>query len=392
MFDSDRQYGRIRFCFDAAIDQVQTAVSVPAFYTLKTLRLVEVKSIPHVDLSGKIAIVTGCNKGVGKRTALHLAEMGATVIMAVRSETRGIIARAQIVEELALKGKTDLKLEVQVLDLTDTKSIRKFARYFTKNYSRLDILVNNAGTCVPGKICRNISIVFTVSFLGHFLLVELLYEILKNTPHCRVVNLSSVMHKYGSTNWEYYLGEKKDRKLIGKNIREQIDAFLGDYCDSKLANLLHAEQIRKRFEADGVTGTAFAVNPGSCRTEIYKVLGVIHPIVDIYMKYAFLTPDQGCYTSVITATAPLEDLKEKDGTLPLYFQPYALFLLKNPILGQFIGCSQGVPIIPENDGKRLMEVSCQLIQLLESADNKNVSVISPKTPIKVTEVMKAPGF
>jgi NAD(P)-dependent dehydrogenase (short-subunit alcohol dehydrogenase family) len=321
--------------------------------------------------------------------------MNATVIMAVRSENRGIIARAYIIEELALKGKTDAILEVQVLDLADTKSVRKFVRLFKKKYSQLDILVNNAGTCVPGNVRENISITLTTNFLGHFLLVELLYETLKNTPYSRVINLTCIMHKYGSMNWETHCDQIKDRRFVGEKILEQIDTFFGDYCDSKLASLLHAQEIRNRFKADGVTATAFAVNPGECRTDLYKALGIVHPIFDIYMKYAFLTPEQGCYTTVIVATTPLEDLKTKDGTLPLYFQPYALFLLKGPMLGQFVGSSPGVPSLPENaenEGKKLADISCQLIQQLESVSDIKVFDNASKVAIKVSQVMKAPGF
>ena len=143
-----------------------------------------------------MAIVSGSTTGIGQRTALHLAQTGATVIMACRSQQRGEDGRYEILRELK---RTDSQLapdiKVMQVDLLEPQSIRKFADSFKQQHDRLDILVNNAGTNIPGVTEQGLDFVFAASYLGHFFMSELLYDTIAQTENARVVNLCSLLHR-----------------------------------------------------------------------------------------------------------------------------------------------------------------------------------------------------
>src|SRR5512143_608074 len=144
------------------------------------------------DLTGKIAIVTGANSGIGYEMARALARKQATVILACRNQAKGETAIRQIAQEYP-----EAKAELSLLDLSELASVRHFAGEFTRRYDRLDILINNAGIMTPpfGKTADGFESQFGTNHLGHFALTGLLYNPIIHTPQARVITVSSGGHR-----------------------------------------------------------------------------------------------------------------------------------------------------------------------------------------------------
>jgi len=208
-------------------------------------------SIP--DLSGKTAIVTGANSGIGFEATRLLAANGAQVIMAVRSEDRGEKAAAELRNDLPGT------LVVRPLDLGSLDSVRSFARGFEQDFDRLDYLCNNAGVmAIPrGETEDGFEKQFGVNHLGHFALTGLLLDTLRETPgESRVVTQSSGMHERGAIDFE---------DLHHEESYDRWDA----YAQSKLANVLFAYELQRRFEEAGIDGIrSVAVHPGYADTNL----------------------------------------------------------------------------------------------------------------------------
>ncbi|CAM9460744.1 unnamed protein product [Sphacelaria rigidula] len=292
--------------------------------------------------------------GIGCRTALHLANMGATVVMACRSVEKGDATRALLEKEIkcVLQESADNggpasagvlgparggTLRVMKLDLADLESVRAFAKEFKAKHTRLDVLVNNAGlgySKVP--TADGLDMVFGVNFVGHFALSLELMPLIESTPQARVVCLASVLHHFGGTHWEGAMAGHKG--YINRDA----------YPDSKLAMVLFAKELRRRFAASGSTATAFAVNPGAVRSDIWRSTpSIIMPIYDAWMRMFFLNIEEGCRPSVCASALPLESLSGDD-----YYQPYWLPFGRNipaEILGVYAGCAPAKPSLPKDE-------------------------------------------
>ncbi|WP_199553063.1 oxidoreductase [Streptomyces sp. N35] len=202
------------------------------------------------DQSGRTAVVTGANSGIGLAAARELARRGARVLLACRSEARGKEARSRIVSEVP-----DAEVEFASLDLADLQSVREFAAAF--DGERLDLLINNAGVmALPyGKTADGFETQFGVNHLGHFALTGLLLPKLLATPGARVVNVSSGMHFLSNIDIGDLNSEKKYRRWVA-------------YGRSKTANLLFTHELARRLEATGSEVVAAAAHPGFARTNL----------------------------------------------------------------------------------------------------------------------------
>lgn len=207
------------------------------------------------DLSGKVYIVTGANSGSGLETTKQLAKQGATVI----GGCRRVEAGHKAFEKFKAKG----RVEIMKLDLGSFDSVRDFVDNFKQKYDRLNGLVNNAGIMVPpeGRTEDGFETQFGVNHLGHFLLTELLLDTLKASSPSRIVNVSSVAHierggKGGKIFFDDYNFEKQpyDREVA--------------YSQSKLANILHANELARRLQGTDVY--VFSVHPGWIRSNLAK--------------------------------------------------------------------------------------------------------------------------
>lgn len=203
-------------------------------------------------LEGRIAVVTGANSGLGYHTAQALALKGARVIMACRSLEKGEVARQQI---LALNP--EVEPEVWHLDLASLLSVRAFADKFNVASERLDLLINNAGLmAIPyGRTEEGFEMQFGVNHLGHFALSAQLWLPLSLTPGSRIVQVSSLAHKFGKIRFEDIHWSRKYSKW-------------GAYGMSKLAGLLFIRELAARIGRSESKVIAAAAHPGYANTEL----------------------------------------------------------------------------------------------------------------------------
>ncbi len=176
------------------------------YYLLRYLFVDGMKCPSKARIDGKTVILTGGNTGIGKATAILLAERGGRIILACRNADKGNAAVAEI------KKKTgNNKIFFKTLDLASTTSIRKFAEDILKTEDRIDMLLLNAGVMIPPyqETEDGFELQFGVNHLGHFLLTHLLLDRVKASAPSRVVVVSSMGHNMGSLNFEDMMWKKK---------------------------------------------------------------------------------------------------------------------------------------------------------------------------------------
>ncbi|THA61867.1 SDR family NAD(P)-dependent oxidoreductase [Streptomyces sp. A0958] len=202
------------------------------------------------DQSGRTAVVTGANSGIGLITARELARSGARVLLACRDERRGKEAAARI--RYAVRG---ADVEFAALDLADLSSVREFAADYRED--RLDLLINNAGVmALPyGRTADGFETQFGVNHLGHFALTGLLLPKLLATPGARVVSVSSGLHALADIDMGDLNSERNYRRWIA-------------YGRSKTANLLFVHELARRATAAGSGLVAAAAHPGYASTNL----------------------------------------------------------------------------------------------------------------------------
>jgi NAD(P)-dependent dehydrogenase (short-subunit alcohol dehydrogenase family) len=195
------------------------------------------------DLTGRRAVVTGANAGLGLEIARELAAHGAEVVLACRSTARGEAAARRI------GGRTS----VRALDLADLDSVAAFADAFS---GRLDLLVNNAGLMAvdAGRTPQGVETQFGVNHLGHFALTVRLLPLLLATPGSRVASHSSMGHRAARGSADPRLERPYDRWQA--------------YFHSKLANLLFTAELQRRLAAAGAGTIAVAAHPGGSYTDL----------------------------------------------------------------------------------------------------------------------------
>ncbi len=236
------------------------------------------------DQTGRIAIVTGANSGIGYDTARVLAQKGATVIMACRNLQKGNQA-ADKIKALNPTG----SVNVMQLDLGDLDSVSAFAAAYREQYDRLDLLINNAGVMMPpyGKTTQGFEQQFGINHLGHFALTGLLLDRLNATPQARIVTVSSTAHRFGSINFD-------DLNW------EQNYAPQGAYGQSKLANLLFTYELQRKLNAAGQGTLAVAAHPGWTATNLQQHSGLFQRLNPLLAQ----TTDMGALPTLYAALAP----------------------------------------------------------------------------------------
>ena len=206
------------------------------------------------DQSGRVAVITGANSGIGFETARVLAAKGATVIMACRNLDKAHPKADEIREQYP-----GAKVEVMHLDLDDLESVRTFAEAFKAKHERLDLLINNAGIMIPpyGKTAQGFETQFGVNHLGHFALTGALLDRILDTEGSRIVNVSSMAHYFGKIDFS---------DLSSENAYNAQAA----YGQSKLANLLFTYELQRRLDRAGEKALVVAAHPGWTETNLQK--------------------------------------------------------------------------------------------------------------------------
>ncbi|QCE08198.1 short-chain dehydrogenase TIC 32, chloroplastic-like [Vigna unguiculata] len=248
-----------------------------------------------LDGTGLTAIVTGASSGIGTETTRVLALRGVHVIMGVRN-----MIAAKDVKETILKEIPSAKVDAMELDLSSMDSVNKFASDFKSSGLPLNILVNNAGIMAcPFKLSADkIELQFATNHLGHFLLTNLLLDTMKKTSRetkkeGRIVNVSSEAHKFA-----YSEGIRFD-KINDESSYSNWRA----YGQSKLANILHANELSRRLKEDGVEISANSLHPGAITTNLFRHTG-INGIVNGIGRLVFKNVQQGAATTCYVALHP----------------------------------------------------------------------------------------
>jgi NAD(P)-dependent dehydrogenase (short-subunit alcohol dehydrogenase family) len=239
------------------------------------------------DQSGKTAVVTGANSGLGLQTALALAAKGASVELACRDAQRGAAAQRRIRSET---GNDDVR--VRQLDLGSLESVRAFA---AEQDTAVDLLINNAGVMATprGTTAEGFELQFGVNHLGHFALTGLLLPLLRAAPAPRVVTVSSLAHRGGRIDFEDLAAERSYRPWAR-------------YNQSKLANLLFTFELNRRLEARGEKLVAAAAHPGFASTNL--TAGMHHPatldLLGAFFRLLGQSGALGALPTLYAATAP----------------------------------------------------------------------------------------
>ncbi|GHO61588.1 short-chain dehydrogenase [Ktedonobacter sp. SOSP1-52] len=239
------------------------------------------------NMHGKICMVTGANSGIGKATALALAQMGATVVMVCRDRARGEQARS----EISTKSK-NTAVDLLLADLSSQESIRHLVEDFQHHYTHLHVLINNAGVAFPGRreTVDGVEMTLAVNYLAPFLLTHLLLDVLTASAPARIVNVSSNSHEAGYIKLE---------NLQSKNPYGSMKV----YGQAKLAVVLFTYELARRLEGTGVTVNC--LHPGFVATHFgQKDVGPAFRLLVKVLGSFGTSPDKGAKTSIYLASSP----------------------------------------------------------------------------------------
>jgi NAD(P)-dependent dehydrogenase (short-subunit alcohol dehydrogenase family) len=225
------------------------------------------------DLTGKVALITGANAGLGLEISRDLAGRGARVLMACRNQAKAEAA-AQIVRQRVGHGTGTA--EVLSLDLADLASVRALAALVREQEPQLHILGNNAGLMAvdESRTVDGFETQFGVNHLGHFVLTAELMPLLLATPGSRVVNHASMGHRMGKMHFDDLMYERRGYRRWAA------------YFQSKLSNLLFTAELQRRLDEAGRGTIAVTAHPGGSNTDLgqegtgvfNKVLGPVYPV------------------------------------------------------------------------------------------------------------------
>ncbi len=237
------------------------------------------------DQTGRVAIVTGANSGIGFEAAKALATKGAHVIVASRSKQRGEEAVASLRE-----AGPDVTIELMLLDLASLGSVREFVTAFTERFDRLDLLLNNAGVMMPREreeTADGFELQLGTNHLGHFALTVQLLPLLVATQGSRVVNVSSSAQNLGELDLDDLQWTKRSFKRMPS------------YGASKIANMLFTLELQRRLEEAEASSITAACHPGWTSTNLQKTSPLfrwLNPLIG-------MKPWQGALPTLYAAVA-----------------------------------------------------------------------------------------
>ena len=303
------------------------------------------------DQSGRVALITGANSGIGFEAARALAQHGAHVVLACRNDEKAAEAQ-EAIDATAPSGGT----EVLIIDMGDLDSISEAAAKFAATHERLDMLVNNAGLMATPEqqTAQGFEMQLGVNHLGPVALTAPLLPRLLSTEGSRVVAISSNGHKMGRIDFDDLMG------------RTKYSAW-GAYFQSKLANLLFTRELQRRLAAADATTIAVAAHPGGSRTNLGHessggVLGALsiglRPIIE---RLVAQSAPMGALPTLRAAVG--DDVNGGD-----YFGPSGFGQMK----GHAVPVGQTKRAQSADDARRLWDVSVELT-------HADYSVLDPST-------------
>ncbi|MEB3318840.1 MAG: oxidoreductase [Cyanobacteriota bacterium] len=258
-------------------------------------------SIP--DQTGRVALVTGANSGLGLETARALAAKGATVVMACRSARKAEEARTRLLHDLLRDPLRSPHggLDLLSLDLADLASVRAAAATLADRYGAVDLLINNAGVMAPPRTLTRdgFELQFGTNHLGHFALTLLLLPLLEARSGARVVFVTSGAQYFGRIAFDDLQGQRS------------YDRWRA-YSQSKLANVMTALELQERLQARGSGVRALAAHPGLARTNLQPASvsmngSRLEALAYRLMDPLFQSAAMGALPQLFAATAPEAD-------------------------------------------------------------------------------------
>jgi NAD(P)-dependent dehydrogenase (short-subunit alcohol dehydrogenase family) len=240
------------------------------------------------DQTGRTAVITGANTGLGYETAAALAAKGAQVVLAVRNLDKGKDAADRIAA-----ASPGAQVQLQELDLTSLESVRAAAEQLKANYDAIDLLINNAGVMMTPKSTTKdgFELQFGTNHLGHFAFTGLLLDRVLATPGSRVVTVSSTAHRFV-------------RGIRFDDLQWERDySRARAYGQSKLANLMFTYELQRRLA--GTNSIAVAAHPGGANTELGRnTPAPIRIVFDVLGPLLIQGADMGALPTLRAATDP----------------------------------------------------------------------------------------
>ncbi len=255
------------------------------------------------DQTGRVAVVTGANSGIGFETARALAQKGARVVLGCRDPRRGNEAVQRLREAVP-----NADARFVPLDLGSLASIESFAAGLAKDEQKLDLLCNNAGVMMPPyeRTADGFELQFGINHLGHFALTGRLLPLIRRVHGSRIVSVSSLAHYIGRIDFDDPQSERRYNATRA-------------YGQSKLANLLFVRELARRLDATSAPTVAAAAHPGSTRTNLQAHSRLMAAAVALYSQ----EPAGGALPTLYAATAP--GVRGGD-----YFGPTRMFEMTGP--------------------------------------------------------------
>jgi NAD(P)-dependent dehydrogenase (short-subunit alcohol dehydrogenase family) len=240
------------------------------------------------DQTGRTAVITGANTGLGYETAAALAAKGAQVVLAVRNLEKGKDAADRIAA-----ASPGAQVALQELDLTSLESVRAAAEQLKANYDAIDLLINNAGVMMTPKSTTKdgFELQFGTNHLGHFAFTGLLLDRVLATSGSRVVTVSSTAHRF-------------IRGIRFDDLQWERDySRARAYGQSKLANLMFTYELQRRLA--GTNSIAVAAHPGGANTELGRnTPAPIRIVFDVVGPLLIQGADMGALPTLRAATDP----------------------------------------------------------------------------------------
>jgi len=253
-----------------------------------------------LDQSGRIALVTGANSGLGLESARALLAKGAQVVLACRTLAKAEQARrdlqaAEVTAGLdSMNTSSEDRIALLELDLADLGSVRRAAQQLAASHSRLDLLLNNAGVMAPPRTltAQGFELQFGVNHLGHFALTQLLLPLLLASASARVVQVTSGAQYFGQLDFDDLQGER------------HYDRWKA-YGQSKLANVVFAQELQRRHPQL----LSAAAHPGLARTNLQPTSVAANGSKLERLAYRLMGPlfqsaAQGALPQLFALTAP----------------------------------------------------------------------------------------
>ncbi|KAK2710673.1 retinol dehydrogenase 13-like isoform X2 [Artemia franciscana] len=286
-------------------------------------------------MDGKTVLLTGATSGIGYEAALDLARRGARLILPVRNMEKGKTVSSTISR---LTGNKNINLKF--MDLANLDSVREFCQSLVAEEARIDVLINNAGNAPWEKVIDitddGLEYQMASNYFGHFLMTNLIIDLMKNAAPSRIINMGSKVH------WR-----STDLDMDNLNFQRGDAGYWKIYGASKLCMMLFTKELSRKLEDDGVVVNT--MHPGVVDTPIYdRQPTYIRLLLWIPRKILFRSPKEGAQTLIHLAVAPeVQNISGK----------------------YFVDCKESswYSCVVEDTGmaKRLWKKSCELVQLQE---------------------------